>query len=196
MSDRERSAKDAPTFTRRRFIHWAMGLGAAGTFLAMLSAANSLKPLVIQQAGKLVAPGDPLVFASGPLKGQPITRESLAVGEATLALPKGKEDVDDNIILIVRARPDEMQAPSKTEWTAEGFVAYSALCTHLNCTVLSTLRAGAIYCPCHAGVFDPRRGALVVSGPPPRPLPQLPLQINAAGELIAAGGFAEPVGVQ
>lgn len=106
------------------------------------------------------------VCAAGPRKGQLLTRDSLNVGEAVLALPKGKEDIEQNIVLIVRLAPEQLGAPTRLEWTAEGFVAYSAICTHLGCTVLEGLRAGAIFCPCHAGVFDPGRGAIVVSGPP------------------------------
>lgn len=181
--------------TRRQFVHWLMGLGAGGTFAAMLAAGSSLKPLVVLQEAKMITAGDRFVFAAGPRKGQLITRESLRIGEAVLSLPKGKEDVEQNIVLIVRLAPEQLGAPTKPEWTAEGCVAYSAICTHLGCTVLEGLRAGAIYCPCHAGVFDPSRGAIVVSGPPPRPLPQLPIRFNTQGELEAAGEFTEPVGV-
>lgn len=181
--------------TRRQFVHWLMGVGAGGTVAAMLAAGGSLKPLVVLQEAKMIAEGDRFVFAAGSRKGQPLTRESVALGEAVLALPTGKEDVEQNIVLIVRLAPEQLNSPTKLEWTAEGFVAYSAICTHLGCTVLEGLKAGAIYCPCHAGVFDPSRGALVVSGPPPRPLPQLPIRLNAKGELEAAGGFTEPVGV-
>lgn len=181
--------------TRRRFVHWLMGLGAGGTVAAMLAAGSSLKPLVILQEAKMIAAGDRFVFAAGARKGQLLTRDSLQSGEAALALPQGKEDIEQNIVLIVRLAPEQLGAPTKLEWAAEGFVAYSAVCTHLGCTVLEGLRAEAIFCPCHAGVFDPRRGAIVVSGPPPRPLPQLPIRFNAQGELEAAGSFTESVGV-
>jgi len=190
----EREPEGGAVLTRRRLFHWLMGLSALGALGAMLSAANSLKPLVVQQAAKMIGAGDKLAFAKGARKGEVITRTSLEVGKAALALPKGKEDVEENIVLVVRLSPDELGPPTKQEWTAEGFVAYSAICTHLGCTVLDELRSGGIFCPCHAGVFDPRRGAIVVSGPPPRPLPQLPLRLNDAGELEAAGSFTEPIG--
>lgn len=187
--------KDEKRLTRRRFVHWLMGLGAGSTLAAMLAAGSSLKPLVVLQNAKMIAEGDRFAFAVGPRKGQLITRESLAPGEAALALPKGKEDVEQNIVLIVRLSPEQVGPPTKIEWTAEGVVAYSAICTHLGCTVLEGLKSKAVFCPCHAGVFDPGRGALVVSGPPPRPLPQLPIRFNSQGELEAAGSFTEPVGV-
>lgn len=51
-----------------------------------------------------------------------------------------------------------------------GFVAYSAICTHLGCLVRWEGDKQEFLCPCHAAVFD-KTGA-VVSGPPPAPLEQ------------------------
>jgi Rieske Fe-S protein len=66
-----------------------------------------------------------------------------------------------------------------------GFVAFSSTCTHLGCQVYFALGDtpvgpypnGIIYCPCHQGAFDPYRGAKVVYGPPPQPLPRIPLRV-------------------
>ncbi len=49
-----------------------------------------------------------------------------------------------------------------------GFVALSAVCTHLGCIVEYDEQKG-IWCPCHAAFFDLRGN--VKSGPAPRPLP-------------------------
>ncbi len=49
------------------------------------------------------------------------------------------------------------------------WVALSAVCTHLGCTVQYEPEANRIHCACHGGVYDPRTGANI-SGPPPRPL--------------------------
>lgn len=193
---REESREPEPgvRLGRRRFFHWLLGLGSLGTFIAMLSAASSLKPLIVQETAKEIGEGDKLVFATGPRKGQLLTREALAEGEGALALPQGKEDVEENLVLVLHLRPDQLEPPTRREWTDQGFVAYSAICTHLGCTVLAELQGGGIFCPCHGGVFDPRRGAIVVSGPPPRPLPQLPIRIDEQGRIVVAGPFTEEVG--
>jgi ubiquinol-cytochrome c reductase iron-sulfur subunit len=49
-------------------------------------------------------------------------------------------------------------------------------------------------CPCHYSTFDVRRGGAVMFGPAGRPLPQLPLRINARRELVADGDFFDGVG--
>jgi len=53
--------------------------------------------------------------------------------------------------------------------TQEGqLLAFSAVCTHLTCTVSFEASTGTLYCPCHNGRFDMTGN--VVSGPPPRPI--------------------------
>lgn len=56
--------------------------------------------------------------------------------------------------------------------------AYSAVCTHLGCTVQYRSDTAQIWCACHNGMFD--LGGNVVSGPPPRPLTRL--VVNLRGE--------------
>ena len=54
--------------------------------------------------------------------------------------------------------------------------------------------ASSCICPCHQSLFDVLDGAKNVSGPAPRPLPGLPLDVDANGYLIARGDFDGPVG--
>jgi Rieske Fe-S protein len=63
------------------------------------------------------------------------------------------------------------------------FVAYSAVCTHQGCTV--AYKNGELACPCHGSVFDPAKGAEVVAGPAPRPLPKIPIKVSS-GEVFMA----------
>lgn len=63
--------------------------------------------------------------------------------------------------------------------TAAGeFRAYSAVCTHLNCTVQYREDLRQIWCACHNGLYD--LGGRNVSGPPPRPLETF--EVNLQGE--------------
>ncbi|MDU0938460.1 MAG: ubiquinol-cytochrome C reductase, partial [Dermabacter sp.] len=42
--------------------------------------------------------------------------------------------------------------------------------------------------------FDVTDGAKVVFGPAHRPLPQLPIEVDDEGYLVATGDFPEPIG--
>ena len=58
--------------------------------------------------------------------------------------------------------------------------AFSAVCTHLNCTVQYRPDLSHIWCACHNGHFD--LNGKNIAGPPPRPLEVL--VVNAAGQQI------------
>jgi nitrite reductase/ring-hydroxylating ferredoxin subunit len=63
------------------------------------------------------------------------------------------------------------------------FVAYSAVCTHQQCTV--AYGNGELACPCHGSVFDAENGAEVVNGPAQLPLPEIPVEVRG-GEVFRA----------
>ncbi len=65
--------------------------------------------------------------------------------------------------------------------TPEGeFRAFSAICTHLNCTVQYKEDVQHMWCACHGGHFD--LNGVNVAGPPPRPLEQY--AVNLSGDDI------------
>jgi Rieske Fe-S protein len=60
------------------------------------------------------------------------------------------------------------------------FRAFSAICTHLNCTVQYREDLAHIWCACHNGHYD--LNGRNIAGPPPRPLD--PLVVNVLGDQI------------
>ena len=56
------------------------------------------------------------------------------------------------------------------------FVAFSAVCTHAGCSVEYDPSTIEFVCPCHGGSYDARTGK-VLQGPPPSPLPSIPLHV-------------------
>ena len=58
--------------------------------------------------------------------------------------------------------------------------AFSAVCTHLNCTVQYDDASSVIWCACHNGKYD--LNGQVISGPPPRPLDAY--QVNVRGDEV------------
>jgi len=65
--------------------------------------------------------------------------------------------------------------------TADGEVrAFSAVCTHLDCTVQFKTDTSQLWCACHNGTYD--LGGNVVSGPPPRGLEQFTVNMRGEGD--------------
>jgi cytochrome b6-f complex iron-sulfur subunit len=60
------------------------------------------------------------------------------------------------------------------------WIAMTAVCTHLGCTVQYEPEADRIHCACHGGVYNAYTGANV-SGPPPRPLKLFKVDVTDTG---------------
>lgn len=69
--------------------------------------------------------------------------------------------------------------------SSQGFVAFSAVCTHLSCLVNFDQDKQQITCPCHGGVFD--LNGNVVGGPVPRPLPPYKVEVVGSKVVVSAG---------
>jgi Rieske Fe-S protein len=66
----------------------------------------------------------------------------------------------------------------------------SAMCTHAGCLVTWQKQRSLFVCPCHGGTYD-GQGA-VLSGPPPRPLDQLPITVENGTVYLGAETPATP----
>jgi len=56
------------------------------------------------------------------------------------------------------------------------WVAFSAVCTHLACTVQFQKDQKRIHCACHGGTYDMKTGKNI-AGPPPRPLTKYNVEV-------------------
>ena len=129
----------------------------------------------------------------------PIRPDEPFPGSMITVIPEGYQDDDDALAkaatIIIKFAPGELQPPTVLNWTVEGIVAYSKICTHVGCPVsLYEQTTHHILCPCHQSTFNAPKGAEVIFGPAARPLPQLPITTNAEGYLVAMSDFHEPVG--
>ena len=66
------------------------------------------------------------------------------------------------------------------------WVALTAVCTHLGCTVQYEPQMDRIHCACHGGVYNAYTGANV-SGPPPKPLKLFKVAVNDTGVEVSRG---------
>ncbi len=120
-------------------------------------------------------------------------------GSMITVIPEGYQD-DANALaaataIIIKFQPGLLQPPTVMNWTVDNIVCYSKICTHVGCPVaLYEQTTHHILCPCHQSTFNAPRGAQVLFGPAPRPLPQLPITTDADGYLVAMSDFHEPVG--
>lgn len=126
--------------------------------------------------------------------GEPVRATDLTVGGVVTVFPEGHTAAADSQTLLLRL-PSDVEAPGPEGATDDGLCAFSKICTHAGCPVgLYQATTQELFCPCHQSIFDVREGAKPTAGPATRPLPQLPLEVDEEGYVVAKGDYPEPVG--
>ncbi len=188
--------------TRRKLIGGAAGVAGAGLTAAVVIPVVALGPGIERQLS------DTPWYAGRRLvddEGNPILAANVNEGSFLTAFPQGANK--DNLgspVALVRVDVATLQLPAgRAAWAPQGILAYSKICTHAACAIslfrsplspTTQSRGPALICPCHYSTFDVLDGGSVEFGPAGRPLPQLPLRIDASGALTAAGRLSGPVG--
>ena len=136
--------------------------------------------------------------------GTPIKASEVTIGSAFHVIPENLLEVEEGFldekakaaVLLMRLNPSDLkEAADRKDWSYDGIVAYSKICTHVGCPVaLYEQQTHHLLCPCHQSQFDVTEHCKVIFGPAARPLPQLPIAVDAEGYLIAQSDFLEPVG--
>jgi ubiquinol-cytochrome c reductase iron-sulfur subunit len=129
-------------------------------------------------------------------EGGPISVEDMTIGGLQTVWPEDAVGRADSQAVLIRLEEGRLRVrPGREDWSPEGYVAYSKLCTHMGCPVgLYQQDPDVLLCPCHQASFDILDGGRAVHGPASRALPQLPLFVGDDGYLRAGGDFPEPVG--
>jgi Rieske Fe-S protein len=166
--------------SRRRFIHLGTALGVSAAGASMLAACGG-------GASGGASGGGGGEYGGGAGGGGEAKQSSgKKTDGGTQRQPPGGQAI---------ARTSEVAPGSAIKFEDSGspavlihlesgdFVAYSAVCTHQQCTV--AYRNGQLACPCHGSVFDPANSGQVVSPPANRPLPQIPVEVRG-GEVFKA----------
>ncbi len=188
--------------TRRRFTLGMLIASLAGAFGSLLAMLRVLAP---EKKGggyaTTIQPEDVLVYAQGDNAGAFVMASSMKAGEAVLAYPSGKSTNPANLVQLVKLDERAFKPPTDISLTDRGFAAYSAICTHLGCTVswaanAESPDASVIECHCHNSIFNPSEGAKVMGGPAPIPLSQIGVKVKEDGTLAFASDFNGPIGPQ
>jgi cytochrome b6-f complex iron-sulfur subunit len=140
------------------------GAGTASVAVLAACSSSAAKPAgggaTTQSAG---GGGSPATGGSGQPGKALAALTDIPVGEAiSVTLPNGKPGI--------LARP-----------TATTAACFSAICTHMGCTVKPA--KAKLDCPCHGSQYSATTGK-VLRGPAPDPLPSVPVTVSA-GKVVA-----------
>jgi ubiquinol-cytochrome c reductase iron-sulfur subunit len=195
--------ESASRITRKRLLLGAGGIAGGSLGAALITPALSLGPLFDTEG----------LYTSAWKRGRrlvderdrPYKADDIEFGTFYTAYPEHEgHDRIDAPVVVVRLDPSQLKLPAdRADWAPQGLLAYSKICTHAGCAIAEyrkplfapTEPRPALVCPCHYSTFDPAAAGAVIFGPAGRPLPQLPLVVDAGtGELRAGGVFSGPVG--
>jgi len=143
--------------------------------------------------------------------GTPIKAVDLEIGDLVNAEPEILFAVQDNepvvegtqllvakskaAVILHRMLPSDITSAQTLNWSVDGIVCYSKICTHVGCPIsLNERTTHHLLCPCHQSTFDLADSGRVLFGPAARALPQLQLTVDEEGYLAAKQDFTEPVG--
>ena len=146
-------------------------------------------------------PGDRIQIIQGDLKDEVLRPEMLEVGAAPFeAFPFDpaaqvlRRANRLNRLVVLRLDAAEMDEATRAR-SADGVLAYSAICTHRACTVNSWMpEQRHLRCHCHLSEFAALSEGSVKGGPARRQLPMVPLGLDAEGFVVAVEGFTRKPG--
>ena len=176
--------------SRRTLIKMGIVTGIAVPIPALSQPPNRMRP----------QSGDFIIFDEEPNLGELVRPEMLDLNQQPVSALAKDPDTDTvrdgsrlNRVMITRIDPNKLTERYRDN-TADGIIAYSAICTHTGCDVINWDSAQLrMACPCHESQFDIYDGGRVVGGPAPRPLAMLPLEI-IDGFVRVAASFRGRVG--
>jgi ubiquinol-cytochrome c reductase iron-sulfur subunit len=194
----EELATTGEVLGRRRLLLGLLGGSFLSMFIGFVGPIGSLGPKPRGERGRTSwRAGSRLVTSDGA----PIELTRTTFDQLVTVFPEDHIGEDDAQVVLLRLPPDVLTARTIERGAVEGWVAYSKICTHAGCSVglfgvdnrePDTLRQ--LVCPCHQSIFDPVDSARPVGGPATRSLPQLGLDVDENGFLVAKGPFDRVVG--
>ncbi len=197
-------ANEESGFTRRSLVRNTLIGALLATPIPAVVLFRDLAPAATPQDLMKQTMWDQGVRLTRDPSGEPIRAADVTIGSAFHVIPDGLKELKDGkleekakaAVLLMRLPIEDLnEAEDRKSWSYQGIVAYSKICTHVGCPVaLYEQHTHHLLCPCHQSQFDVSNQCEVIFGPAARPLPQLPITVDAEGYLVAQSDFTEPVG--
>jgi Rieske Fe-S protein len=149
--------------TRRTVLAGAVGVGAAAVVTACGGGSGS---------------GSNGPAPDTPTQSPPTTGAAATPGQSAPPAANGLARTSE--IPVGGGKIFDAQKVVVTQPAAGQFKAFSAICTHMGCTV-GSVSGGLIKCPCHGSQYSIQDGS-VKGGPAPQPLPAK--QVTVSGDEI------------
>ena len=149
----------------RRDVLVAAGLGAGALTLAACGGSSTPAAAPAPAASGTTSAGS----AAGSAAAAPGGNTLVALSKVPVGGAVAASDANGKPIIV--AQP-----------SAGKVVAFSAICTHMGCTV--KVAGAELDCPCHGSKYNALTGA-VINGPAPAPLP--PVTVEISGADVVAG---------
>ena len=150
--------ENTPAASRRALFAGA-GAAAAAVAIAGCSSSNASSGAGASAPATTSAPA-----ATGGASGSAAGGAASGTLAATSQIP-----VDGGMVI-----PDKKIVI--TQPASGTFKAFTAVCTHMGCTV-GSVSGGTINCPCHGSKYSIKDGS-VVNGPAPRPLAPIAIKVD------------------
>ncbi len=193
-----------PHLSNRRQALVAVGLGAGALTLAACgssstptaapapsSAAAAASPSAAAPSSAAAAPSAAAPASTGAASSAaaPPAASSPAAATSSAAAAGGAASSANTLVVLSKVPVGGAVAASDANGkpiiiaqpTAGKAVAFSAICTHMGCTV--AVNGAELDCPCHGSKFNALTGA-VLNGPAPSPLPTVTVEVKS-GNVVA-----------
>ncbi len=145
--------------------HGSCGPESCATRRSVLIGAGAVGVAALTACGSKSSSGAAKATTGAAVAGALAQLSDIPVGGAIAAKSGGKS--------IIISQP-----------TAGTVAAFSAICTHMGCTVAPSSDGKELDCPCHGSKYNATTGA-VIGGPAPKPLPAVPVKV-VNGAVVSA----------
>lgn len=156
--------------------HMLQGAPKAQSNVAQSSATPTSQPVV---ATKTVQPS-PTAKATEKPKATPTPKPSPTPSHTGTVIGSTNQGVGSATTFV---NPLDGAGSLLIRLSSGAFVAFESACTHEGVTCYYNAGIGRIVCPRHNALFDPYNNAAILKGPPPRPLPSVPVHVNEDGTI-------------